>query len=434
MKEITMNKRLGLFPFLMFGLVAGWMVHAEATQKAISSRAYVGHANDQDIQNFIRQYPDAAATRLDDCQTCHRSGMRGTDTAREFSPCGYCHLLLYPNAKYMTGVPENYEQTLNTYGIAYKRQGRTAEALAAISKMDSDGDGFTNIQEITDLRNPGDPFSRPNQPLAPIVTLSSDSIRELPSHSQFMLMNASHDLVDVYVTYKGVRVRDLLQAADVDLSGATGITVFAPDGYSIDYTIEDVSGPFPKGFYYAGLGALQNRESSFVDYPESIPQGVVSGKEVPDTPWLLLAFERDGKPLDSARYESGTGRLAGEGPYRLVKPQRNLLGDPAKPGRPDRSLKSKSFSDGWDYNSDIDHNAGFCVRGATVVRINPVPEGFEEFDWKNSWSLIDDGLIVIYGNGVDGKLASQDSESRKARRVWSCATLARSQPYPRSPW
>jgi hypothetical protein len=402
--EITkMDKRFRFFMLLILAIAASWIVFAEATQETASSRAYVGHENDRDIQNFISQYPNAAGTRLDDCQTCHRSGIKGTDTEREFSPCGYCHLLQYPNAKYKTGVPRNFEQTLNAYGVAYKQQGRTAEALGAISKLDSDGDGFANAEEIADLRNPGDPSSRLSQPLAPTVTLSRDDIRKLPSHSQFMLMNASHELVDEYVNYTGVRVVDLLQAAKVNLTGAIGITVFAPDGYSIDYVIEDVTKPFPKGFYYAGLGTLENKEVSFVHYPESIPRGIANGKEIPDTLWLLLAFERDGKPLDSSRYEKGTGKLAGEGPYRLVKPQRNLMGDPSKPGRPDRSVKSKIFNDDWDYDKDIDHNAGFCVRGATVIRVNPVPEGFEEFDWKNSWSLIADGRIVVYGHGITGK-------------------------------
>jgi hypothetical protein len=218
-----------------------------------------------------------------------------------------------------------------------------------------------------------------------------------------MLMNTTTEPTDDYATYSGVRVKDLLQAAKVDLTGALGITVFAPDGYSIDYTIEDITKPFPRGYYYAGPRNIREKDAAFVRYPASIPENVTDGREIPVIPWLLLAFERDGKPLESAIYEKGTGRLTGEGPYRLIKPQRNLMGDPDKPGRPDRSVRAKSFNDGWDYGKNIDHNAGFCVRGATVVRVNPVQEGFEEFDWKNSWSVIGDRKIVIYGQGVGGE-------------------------------
>ena len=120
---------------------------------------------------------------------------------------------------------------------------------------------------------------------------------------------------------------------------------------------------------------------------------------IPRDPWLLLAYERNGRPLDPSTYEKGTGRLAGEGPYRLIKPQRDLGGDPKKPGRPDRSLKAKTFGDGWDFVPGMDHNAGACVRGACVIRVNPMPEGYEEYDWKNGWPLIGDKKVVIYGYG-----------------------------------
>jgi hypothetical protein len=95
--------------------------------------------------------------------------------------------------------------------------------------------------------------------------------------------------------------------------------------------------------------------------------------------------------------------MKGEGPYRLVKPQRDVGGDPFKPGRPDRSVKSKLFHDGWDYDKALDHNAGSCVRGTTVIRINPMPAGYEEYDWKNGWPLVAGRQIVIFGNGISKK-------------------------------
>ncbi|HTY61951.1 MAG TPA: GEGP motif-containing diheme protein [Acidobacteriota bacterium] len=385
--------------------VAGfcWFVAANASQSKVQSRAYVGHENDRDIRNFVSRYPKTVGTRLDDCQTCHRSGVSGTDTEREYSPCGYCHLLQYPNPRYKTGVPQNFENTLNAYGLAYKKQGRSVEALSAIAKLDSDGDGYSNAQEIAGLRYPGDKASRPGQPMAPIVTLGWTDIHRLPPYSQFMLMNTTSEPFDDYTTYAGVKVQDLLKAAHIDLKGATGITVFAPDGYNTDFTIEDVTGPFPKSVFYAAPGAIQDKEKALARYPETIPAGVVDGKEMPMIPWLLLAFERDGKPLDIAQYEKGTGRLAGEGPYRLVKPQRSMAGDASRPGRPDRSVKSKVFGDGWDFDKALDHNAGSCVRGATVIRINPMPAGIEEYDWKNGWPLVSEKKIVIFGHGVQKK-------------------------------
>jgi len=379
---------------------AAWLAQARPGQEQTVSRAYVGHESDADMKGFIAHYPAAAGSRLDDCQTCHRGGVKGTDTEREYSPCGYCHLLEYPNPKYATGVPKTAADTLNAYGAAYKNAGRDRKAYEAVDGRDSDGDGTPNGVEIATLRNPGDPASRPGLPQAATVTLGWDAIRALPVHSQLMLMNATKEPTDDYVAYTGVRVIDLLSSAKIYLAGVTGITVFAPDGYSIDYSLEDIRSPFPSGVFYTGPSAFAGTERAFVKYPDEIPLGIKDGTTMPGEPWLILAYERDGRPLEPSTYEKGTGRLAGEGPYRLVKPQRDLMGDPKKPGRPDRSQKSKIYGDGWDFVPGMDHNAGACIRGACVIRVNPMPEGAEEYDWKNGWPLIGDKTIVIYGLGI----------------------------------
>jgi hypothetical protein len=397
-------RKYAVFVALLAGLsVCANLILTGMPQERGSSRAYVGHENDRDIGNFIRQFPAAAGTRLDDCQTCHRGGLKGTDTEREFNPCGYCHLLEYPNPRYKTGVPQSTKDTLNAFGLAYEKAGRTVAALTKIAKEDADGDGASNAEEIADLRYPGDADSRPGQPLAPVILLSAGELKKLPAFTQFMLMNASKELTDDYVSYTGVRVVDVLTAAGVDLRGAAGITVFAPDGYSVEYTIEDITRPFPRGYFYGGPAAFKDAEKAFVRYPETLPSTVQDGREIPGEPWLLLAYEREKALLNPSFYEKGTGRLAGEGPFRLVKPQRDLMGDPAKPGRPDRSVKAKNYGDGWDYNSSIDHNAGTCVRGACVIRVNPMPAGLEEYDWKNGWPLISERKIAVFGHGVKRK-------------------------------
>ena len=378
----------------------GWLAVTARSQEPAVSRAYAGHENDADMRGFIRQYPGAAGSRLDDCQTCHRGGIKGTDTEREYSPCGYCHLLVYPDPRYATGVPKTPADTLNAYGSDYKKAGRKFEAFMAVDAWDSDGDGKPNGIEIADLRNPGDPASRPGLPQAGTIVLSWEEIRRLPVQTQLMLMNTTKEPTDDYVLYTGVRVLDLLSAAKIYMTGVTGITVFAPDGYSVDYSVGDIRAPFPGGYYYAAPRAFEGTGQAFVKYPAKLPAGLKDTRRIPAEPWLLLAYDRDGAPLQPSIYEKGTGRLAGEGPYRLVKPQRDLEGDPKRPGRPDRSQKSKVFGDGWDFAPGIDHNAGACIRGACVIRLNPMPEGYEEYDWKNGWPLIGDKKIVIYGYGI----------------------------------
>jgi len=149
-----------IFVLTILLLAVGWIgasiPGAPIGQEAVKSRAYVGHENDQDIRNFVQAYPLAAGTRLDDCLTCHRSGVANTDTAREFSPCGYCHLIPFPNPRYATGLPGGYQGTLNVYGLAYEKAGRTVGALEAIAGADADGDGASNAAEIAALRHPGE--------------------------------------------------------------------------------------------------------------------------------------------------------------------------------------------------------------------------------------------------------------------------------------
>jgi hypothetical protein len=381
-------------------LVVAGLLALAAGQEAVKSRAYVGHQNDADMQCLIRQYPAAAGTRLDDCQTCHRGGVQGTDTEREVSPCGYCHLVVFPDARYKTGVPKDYEATLNGYGLDYKRAGRTLEAFRAIEGRDSDGDGHANGVEIADRRNPGDASSKPGLPPAPTIVLSWDEIRKMPVHSQFLLMNKTTQRLDEYVTYKGVRIIDLLSAVKLYLTGVTGITVFAPDGYSNDYSVKDITAPFPQGFYYDAPLLIGEPEKALLQKPESVPPGLENGKRIPGALWLMLAYEREGRPLEIATYESSSGKLVGEGPYRLVKPQGHVMEDRRRPGRPDRSVNAKAYGDGWDYSELIDHNAGAGARGACVIRVNPMPEGYEEYDWKNGWPLVGDKKVVIYGRGV----------------------------------
>jgi hypothetical protein len=384
---------------LALGLLA-WLATAAVSQEPAVSRAYVGHENDADMKGFIRQYPKAAGTRLDDCQTCHRGGIKGTDTEREYSPCGYCHLLEFPNPRYATGVPKTAADTLNAYGLDYRNAGRTLEAFRAIDGRDSDGDGTANGMEIADLRNPGDPASRPGLPQAATIVFGWDEIRGLPVQSEFLLMNKTTQRLDEYVTYSGVRVLDLLSAAKVFMTGVTGITVFAPDGYSNDYGVEDIVAPFPRGTYYDRPLAFQGTDMALLEKPVSVPPGVADGKRIPGRPWLILAYEREGKPLDISAYDRATGKLVGEGPYRLVRPQKNVDGDPKRPGRPDRSVNAREYGDGWDFSDKIDHNAGAGARGACVIRVNPMPEGYEEYDWKNGWPLIGEKKIVIYGRGI----------------------------------
>lgn len=88
---------------------------------------------------------DTRGTRLDSCMTCHSSS---------------------------TPSKEN----LNPYGMDFAKSGYN---FGGIEQLDSDGDGFKNIDEIKALTFPGDPRSNPTT--ATTTTSTSTTTTTQPS-------------------------------------------------------------------------------------------------------------------------------------------------------------------------------------------------------------------------------------------------------------
>ena len=364
----------------------GFALLAMGIAAAIAWSAYSSHQNDEDIAKFLQVYPFARSTKLDDCSLCHPGG---TLSGKSYGSCDYCHVAY--------GLkPPHGPVPLNPYGLAYKDAGRSVEAIRSIESADSDGDTFGNLAEIQALAFPGDPRDYPGLVAATAVSLNPKQIEQLPRHQQFLFLNASKSQ-DFYAQYGGVKVEDILNKVRI-APEATQITVFAPDGFSKTFPIDapdpqippnisyDVSGPYPKGAYYGEL--------NFVDYPLS--PVYPTGKKIPDELRLILAYQRDGKPLSVGKLvpdPKNPARLVleGEGPYRLVNPQKIA-------GSPDRPSTSTPVGDGWDYDPNKDHNAGSSVRSVTAIRVEPLPKGTTDFSWtEGGWNLVDQGRVVIYG-------------------------------------
>jgi hypothetical protein len=352
--------------------------------------AYSAHQNDKDVNNFLAVYPFAKGTKLDDCALCHPGG-KASD-GKTYGSCDYCHIeygLTSPHAK---SVP------LNAYGSDYKAASRSQQALIDIEGKNSDNDSHTNGEEIRALFFPGDEKDYPGLVPSHTVVMNLERILELPSHSQFLLANASKQR-DAYIRYTGVKVKGLLKAVGIRPE-ATTITVFAPDGFSKSFPIDaadpqtpgsiqyDVDGPYPKGFYYGGL--------DFVDYTYDPGYPYEDGFEIPDKLYLLLGYLRDGDPLKKGRLirdPSNSERLVldGEGPYRLIVPQKIA-------GSPDRGSNDPQKGDGLDYDSKKDHNWGAAVRSLAAIRVEPLLDGTTDFRWQEGgWNLVDNARLVIYG-------------------------------------
>ena len=93
------------------------------------------HATPNELGYAEEQYPFIVGTKLDSCTLCHT---------------------------------EVGSYLFNLYGQAYNDQmGSASERFLAIENLDSDGDGFTNIQEIKAGTSPGDPNDHPIASLFP---------------------------------------------------------------------------------------------------------------------------------------------------------------------------------------------------------------------------------------------------------------------------
>jgi len=391
-----MRRGLRVARVALAGLALTLAYHAgEGTLRSatVSSLSYKGHENDRDANALVRAFPALVGTRLDDCQTCHRAGtvVDGRGRSTTMNPCSYCHLIPYPDTTLTQGAPANYQATLNSFGIAYQGHGRDADALRAIVGMED---------ELAALRYPGDSGSLPGQPVAPMRTVSWERMVHLPSVRELLLLNSHTQRFDTYATYDGVRVRDLLAGIGIGLDGVSSVTFIAPDGYAADFSLPAIDQPYPPGLYHSRLdpASFADPAQGFVQYPPpgQIPATLTERDTIPGPPWLLIAYWRDGENVAPCYLDAASGRLEGEGPYRLVVPQ-------STPGAPDRgsSYSPSGCDDGYDFDPAKDHNAGRCVRGVVAIRLNPMPAGYEEFDWRNGgWAMVARREIIVYGAGV----------------------------------
>jgi hypothetical protein len=383
-------KKVGFHWILVLGFLWAMVITTPAWA------AYSSHQNDQDINNFLAVYPFARSTKLDDCSLCHPGGSItiGNKTTT-YGSCDYCHIA------YGLQAPHG-QIPLNGYAQAYKDAGRSPDALRNIEGVDSDGDSYSNLTEIRAISFPGSNQDHPGLVAAPAVVMNFERILRLPDYGEFVLYNASKS-TDFYATYRGVKMSDLLKHIRL-LPGATRVTVFAPDGFSKTFPIDaadpqtnpaaiqyDVIGPYPHGYYYGGLDFVQ------YEYDPAYPYD--NGYRIPDNLHMLLGYMREGDLLTKGKLipdPQNSTRLVldGEGPYRLIVPQK-IAGSP---DRPCLTPPLPAVGDGFDCDQNKDHNAGFSVRSVSAIRVEPLPSGTTDFNWiEGGWNLVDKGRLVIYG-------------------------------------
>ncbi len=360
------------------------------------------HQGEQDAEKFLQAYPDKAGTKLDHCALCHSGGSYVNSRGRTVAlgSCQWCHY------SYGYDGAGEIEDTINSYGAAYKTAGRNAAAITNINTADTDGDGYTNAVEIAANRFPGHADDHPGLVAAPYRVYTKQQLMSMPSHTQFMLMNTSRH-GDHYSEYKGIAIRELLDDAGI-LGTADSITVYAPDGWSQDHPLEydeepesyhvygNVTGQnyqYPQATYYYDETADEAKNpEGWCDYGAASCVGRNHGDTIAVNGGLkaLLAYAREGVAMDTGVLND-ENKLDGEGPFRVVVPQKNVTA-------PDQSSRADDQNVIWPYTEDWDHNAGACSRSATIIKVSPLPAGTTDIDiLEAGWAYVDQGKIIIYG-------------------------------------
>jgi hypothetical protein len=363
---------------------------------ALSTGAHAAyhHRGEIDSGHFLDVYPSAAGTKLDSCALCHSGGRYPSGgQAVTVGSCQWCHYA------YGYDAHGNIDETLNPYGLAYKSTGRSAPALKAIEGLDSDGDGYPNKFEISTLRFPGDGADDPQSVQAPFRVFSRQEIERLPQRTQLMLMNA-HKSTDFYAKYTGVFMEELLRASGI-LPAATHINVYAPDGFSQYHPLNPdpnplfyhARGDYPAArYYYSEAADTATNKEGWCDYrslagSDLTPNAPIENK---DGLRMMLAVRRDGAYLDPGVL-TPRNKLDGEGPFRVVPPQKN-------PGPPDQRATAKDQNVVWPFNPGADHNAGYSIRSATIIKVEPLPPGTTDINTLEAgWKYVDEAKIVVYG-------------------------------------
>jgi hypothetical protein len=363
-----------------------------------SSFAAYHHAGEADAPKFLTVYPDKAGTKLDNCALCHCGGSytSGTKTT-VMGSCQWCHY------KYKYDKSGDITATLNAYGQDYFSHGRNEAALTAIGLLDSDGDGFSNISEINAIRYPGDSTDDPTKVIAPFRIFSKAQLQAMPQHTQFLLMNTTKS-GDYYAEYSGVIMENLLTRAGIT-NNANKITVYAPDGFSQGHPLQDsvsntgssyapfVNGTYPAAPYFYDVTA-NKANGGWCDYSSPGNAGRTHGDPiiVQNGLRLILALRADGVDLVPGALDSSNKLASGtEGPFRVIAPQKIV-------GAPDQASTASNQNVLWPYNANADHNAGFCSKSATIIKVEPLPAGTTDINvLEAGWGYIDQGKIVIYG-------------------------------------
>lgn len=351
----------------LFALTAALLI-------ATAYSAYKGHADDSDVNALLTAYPALKGAAIDSCATCHRAGeVPAADRPgkkRRENHCDYCHVM-HVHQKH------DVKETLNRYGAEYLAAGRGVKAVKALAGKDSDGDGFANETEFLKGTDPGTPASNPSARIAPNRIFSATEISQMSPvvHATVFVNTTKSQSGDSYNQYRGNKVYELLQAVGIS-DTADSVDFISLDGYERTHTMDELKRLWPQGRPVTGLGKEDLGACGWVNYHAP---DLDAGKELAAAN-ILFAFEENGKKLENARLDPGTGRISGTGPLRLIVPQ-SLVSPPDMGQYADTACRSK-VAEPYRFHEGYDHNGGKSSSAIIAVRVNPLPKGTRDFEWE----------------------------------------------------
>jgi len=195
---------------------------------------------------------------------------------------------------------------------------------------------------------------------------------------------------DTYFEYRGNRLDQVLDAVGL-APGAESVDLISIDGYEVTLTLDEIRRRWPQAPIVPGLDPARLGACGWVAYGSRDADGAAA---MPDA-HVLLAFEENGTAFEAASIDPASGRITGKGPLRAIIPQ-------VQPGLPDLPLTADAgcldkvrpehrFSDAYD------HNAGKSVSAVAAIRVNPLPAGTRDVDWRAGQGPADARSVVFFG-------------------------------------
>jgi len=338
----------------------------------------------------LAAYPALRDTPADSCATCHASGVvkriSPGEGLRHENHCDYCHAVFVRDGK---GV----RQTLNRFALAYLAGGRNAAAITALAGSDSDGDGASNEAELKAGTNPGEASSSPALAVAPSRALTVAELKAMvPAVNLTVFLNSTKSRSgDVYSDFRGLVLADVLRGIGL-LGTADSVDLLSVDGYERTFTLAELSTAWPQGVPVMGLGKADLGPCGWVTYASKT---LAPGVPLPAAR-ILLAFDENGQPLEKARIDPATGRIAGKGPLRAIVPQ-FVASSPDLPQTADPACAPRVAA-GHRFHEEYDHNAGASQNAVVAIRVKPLPTGTRDFDWQTAAaSRLATEEVVVFG-------------------------------------